>query len=315
MNKLKFSSSETTRETLKYLQKQKNNYKLENLESLKCLNFNFKEYLKYGTPEHIPNPNIDFLEWLIGFFEAEGYFCNWFDGKQQRFQIEINQKDPQLMYKIKKNLGFGNVTQFSKNKEFYWRYSTSSFINIKRLIFLFNGNFITAHKASMLYNFIEHFNRVYNTFIIILKCNIQPSLKSYWLSGFLEGDGGFWATQPENLNLNKKKLNTGLVIKFYITQKNELILLNKIKNLFKIPNKIYKTHNGNTLQKYNRLETCNLESLKSIKTYLQSYPFLGKRQILIKRWIRLIDYKLNDYPFTSKSNKKLKRLVLSTKKS
>ena len=93
--------------------------------------FNLEPYFQQGTPDHITNPNIGFLEWFIGFFEDEGSFCHWFDGKKNRCQIEITQKDPRLMYKIKKNLGFGNVCQFTKETDgiFYWRYSTSRFEN------------------------------------------------------------------------------------------------------------------------------------------------------------------------------------------
>ena len=310
MNKLQLSSSETTRETFKSLKNQRyvENYNLQSKKNL----FNFEEYLKIGIPQQISNPNIDFFEWFIGFFEAEGSFCHWFDGKTHRFNIEINQKDPKLMYKIKKNLGFGNVIQFKQKNNIYWRYTTSSFNNIKRIILLFNGNLITNYKNIKFYNFLKQFNLIYNESIIILKPKVILSLNSYWLSGFLEGDGDFVAMQRKIVN--RKKLNTGLIIKFYVTQKkNEITLLNQIKILFNITTNIYTVHNGNKLQKYDRLETCNLESLKYIKIYLQNYPFLGQRHILIKRWIRLIDYKINDYPFTSKSNKKLLRLILSTK--
>lgn len=305
----KRGSPETIRETFKSLPNRtyikNNNFKSEN--DL----FNFEQYLKYDIPQKISNPNILFFEWFIGFFEAEGSFCNWFDGKQHRFNIEINQKDPKLMYKIKKNLGFGNVTCFKGKKGVYWRYTTSSFTNIKRLILLFNGNLITDSKNIKFYTFLKQFNSVYNESIIILKPKVKLSLNSYWLSGFLEGDGGFFAMRRKILN--RKKLNTGLLIKFYVTQKNETSLLNKIKILFNIPGNIYTLHNGDKLQQYNRLETSNLESLKCIKVYLQKYPFLGQRQILVKRWVRLIDYKIKDYPFTYKSNKKLIRLILSTK--
>lgn len=310
MNKLQLDSSETTRETFKSLQtkRQIKNYNVESTNNL----FNFENYDQFVKPQQIKKLNIDFLEWFIGFFEAEGSFCNWFDGKKDRFQIEINQKDPKLMYKIKKNLGFGNVTQFKQKDEVYWCYSTSSFINIKRFILLFNGNFITYHKNIQFYDFLNKFNQIYTESNIILKPKIILSLNSYWLSGFLEGDGGFFVVQRKILN--KKKLNIGLKIKFYITQKNELKLLTNIKILFQIPTNIYKIYNGNQFQKYNHLETCNLESLKLIKNYLEKYPFLGQRKILVKRWIRLIDYKLNDYPLTVKSSKKLTRLILSTKK-
>jgi LAGLIDADG endonuclease len=322
----KSGSSETTRETLIVLKKKRKRNKnkawafCKNKNNIVNSIFNLEPYFQQGTPDHIPNPNIDFLEWFIGFFEAEGSFCYWFDGKKNRCQIEITQKDPKLMYKVKKNFGFGNVSKFTKEKDdiFYWRYSTSRFDNLQRLIFLFNGNFITFYKKAMFSDFIKNFNDVYNVTVllqpnkkILLKPLFIQMQKSYWLSGFLEGDGGFWAKQFKKPN--KKKLNTGLKIKFYITQKNEIFLLSTIKTLFKIPSGIYQIRNGYTSFQYNRLETSHVKSLILIKNYLQKHPFLGQKKILIKRWIRLIDYKLNDYPLTSISSKKLTRLVLSTK--
>ena len=244
--------------------------------------------------------------------------CHWVTRKETRFQIEISQKDPKILYKIKKHLGFGNVIKYSKKKSrdvFYWRYSTGRFENIQRLILLFNGNFISVYKHTMLCRFIENFKSVHNKAISLKPRLALTPLKmqdNYWLSGFLEGDGGFYAKQP--LNPNKKTLSTGLVIKFYVTQKDELVLLNHIRTFFQMPCSLGTLTNGQTNVKYNRVETCNLKSLILVKKYLQTYPFLGQRGILIKRWIRLIDYKLNDYPLTVTSSKKLTRLVLGTKR-
>lgn len=285
-------SSETTREIL-------------------LTQFNFENYIKFGTPKHKPNPDISFLEWFIGFFEAEGFFCHWFDGKRDRVQIEINQKDPKLMYKIKMHLGFGNVTKYIKNNKIYWRYQTSNYKNLHRFIYLFNGNWITTHKFKMFSEFIQNFNQIYNTKIIVFEKRVKPSLYTSWLSGFLEGDGGFWAQQFNDSK--RKKLNSGLKIKFFLTQKNELNLLKQIKILLNIQTKIYQITNGHSFFLYNRLETSQLRSLQILINYLNKYPFKGQRNILIVRWSRLIRYKINNYPMSPKSIKKLQRLIESTK--
>jgi hypothetical protein len=278
-------------------------------------NFIFKTYKKEGLPSHFKTINQNFLEWFIGFFEAEGSFCQWFDGKKQRLQIEINQKDPKLMYVIKKKLGFGNVTQFKKShtQQIYWRYQTSKRQNLERFIYLFNGNLVTKHKLSQFTKFLEEFNLIYKANFIILLSQPKVSLQTAWLAGFLEGDGGFWACQKKTKT--QKKLKTGLIIKFYLTQKNALSLLNQLKSLFAISSKIYSLTNGHSNVRYNRLETTYLNSLLKIKTYLEEFPFYGQRQILVKRWCRLIDYKIKDYALTSKSIQKLERLVLATKRS
>ena len=294
MNKLKLGSSETTRETV-------------------ITKFNFIDYIQLGKPNHILNPDINFLEWFIGFFEAEGSFCHWFDGKKDSFQIKITKNDPQLMYKIKKNLGFGNVTQFIKNNKFYWRYSTSKKKYLISLIYLFNGNLLSNHKQKHFKDFVTHFNKMYNLNFSVFETRLKPSLKTAWLSGFLEGDGGFYFNSNNIIRFNKngyKRYN--LKMKFYITQKNEIELLMKIKELFYIPTNIYKIHNGNEFQKYNRLETSQLNCHLLIIKYLENYPFLGKRNITFSRWKRLVNYRVNKYPITDKSILKLKRLILST---
>jgi hypothetical protein len=295
MNKLKLDSSETTREIL-------------------LTQFNFEEYLQYGKLEQIKNVNIDFLEWFIGFFEAEGSFSNWFDGKKNRVELEITQKDPKLMYKIKKNLGFGQVTQFSKTHKIYWRYKTSKGEYLKYFIYLFNGNLVSHYKQKMFENFVSNYNKIYGTQFIVFNKNIVPSFKTAWLSGFLEGDGGFYATFNNIIRLNKDGSKSyNFIMKYYITQKNELILLNNIKNLFEISSNIYQIHNGHTPGKYNRLETTKLNCHLLVIKYLEKYPFLGKRKITFLRWKRLVGYKINKYPITDKSILKLKRLISSTK--
>ncbi len=291
----KYGSSETTREKV-------------------ITKFNFINYIKLGKPNHILNPDRHFFEWFIGFFEAEGSFCNWFDGKKDRCQIEISQKDPKLMYKIKKNLGFGNVTQFSKNRKFYWRYSTSKKECLISFIYLFNGNLVSNHKKKMFEKFVQNFNKIYNMNFFVFQKNLEPSLDNAWLSGFLEGDGGFYVTYKNIIKTNidgSKAYN--FKMRFYITQKNEEKLLIRIKEVFHVPSNIYQLHNGQTPYKYNRLETHQLKCHLLIVKYLEKFPFLGRRNITFSRWKRLLNYRINKYPITDKSIFKLKRLILATK--
>ena len=297
-------SSETTRK----IEFQRKKTKKERKNSI----FQFEAFFKQ-THQNPRDVSIDFLEWFIGFFEAEGSFCRWFDGKTPRWQIEISQKDPKLMYKIKQQLGFGNVTTFQKNKNTYWRYQVGKAEHLKALIFLFNRNLVSQHKYQDFRPFVDSFYHYRNEkFIhIVEKHQKGVSLDNYWLSGFLEGYGGFWASQRKIKN--RIKLSSGLRVKFYVTQKNELVLLNQIKNMFKMQTKIYKIHNEKDKKLYDRLETTRSQSLHLLRLYLESHPFLGQKGILLKRWIRLIDYKIKEYPLTEKSSQKLTRLISSTK--
>lgn len=140
------------------------------------------------------------------------------------------------------------------------------------------------------------------------------SLKTAWLSGFFEGNAGFWVNSKNVIQVNKDNSQSySIQMKFFITQKNEIELLTQIKKLFKISSEISQIINRDSSEKYNRLETNELMSHLRILKYLTNYPFLGKRYILFNRWKRILGYRINKYPITKKSILKLKRLILSTK--
>ena len=297
-------SSETTREIL-YTQ------------------LDFENYIRFGTPQHKPNPDPIFLEWFIGFFEADGCFLKWLDQKQQnRFGLEITQKDVQLLYKIRAGLGFGKVTEFEKkNNQVYWRYSVYDLKNLTRLIWLFNGNLITLKKQKQFQIWVAEVNERYNETFLISKTKpetnrrfVKVCFKNAWLCGFFEGDAGFWVSPKDIVRVNKNNSQSyNIKMKFYITQKDEEELLNQIKHLFQIPSIIYQITNGSSNEKYNRLETGLLKSHLLLIKYLTKYPFLGKRKILFNRWQRVLGYRINKYPITKKSIIKLQRLILNTK--
>lgn len=296
-DKLKIGSSETTREIL-------------------LTQLDFENYIRFGTPQHKPHPKITFLEWFIGFFEADGCFLKWLDQKKKnRFSIEIIQKDVQLMYKIRTELGFGKVTEIVKeNNRIYWRYSVYDLKNLTRLIWLFNGNLITVKKQKQFQIWVAEFNKTYNSDILFATTKPEICLKNAWLSGYFEGYAGFWVQSKDIVRVNKDNSQSyNIRMKFYITQKNEKELLNQIKQLFQIPSNIYQITNGHSNEKYNRLETSLLKSHLFLIEYLTKYPFLGKRLILFNRWKRVLGYRTKEYPITKKSIIKLQRLILNTK--
>ena len=296
-NKLQIGSSETTREIL-YTQ------------------LDFENYIRFGRPQHKSNPNLIFLEWFIGFFEAEGCFLKWPDQKQKnRFGVEITQKDVQLMYKIRTELGFGKVTEIvKKNNEIYWRYSVYDLKNLTRLIWLFNGNLITVKKQKQFQIWVTEFNKRYNSDILFSNTKPEICFENAWLSGFFEGDAGFWVKSKDIVRVNKDNSQSySIKMKFYVTQRDEKELLNQIKHLFQIPSDIYQITNGSSTEKYNRLETSLLKSHLLLIQYLTKYPFLGKRQIIFNRWERVLGYRIKNYPITKKSIIKLQRLILNTK--
>ncbi len=151
----KIGSSETTREApyLRYLKKTKTFYY-----------FDFQNYFSFA-PSHVKNRlNPHFLEWFIGFVEGDGTFSiRKNKGLKPRLVFEIGQKDPKVLYFIKKTLGFGSVNSWQRNETTYWVYRVNSKKNIQRIIQLFNGNLVLTKrkvqfekwlKAAKLWNFL-----------------------------------------------------------------------------------------------------------------------------------------------------------------
>jgi hypothetical protein len=77
------------------------------------------------------------LEWFVGFTEGDG--CFGVDYKSNRIQFIITQKEPQVLYKIKKTLGFGVVRQHADG---YYRYNVSEKSNLLHLIKIFSGRLV-----------------------------------------------------------------------------------------------------------------------------------------------------------------------------
>lgn len=275
----------------------------------------FNDYIQFGTPKQKPKPKQIFLEWFIGFFEAEGSFLKWRNNNNSdRFGIEITQKDAKLIHKIREELGFGRTMQILKEGEIYWRYYVHSLENLIRFIWLFNGNLITVKKQNQLESWLNSFNVRHQRTILFSQRKPELSLKNAWLSGFFEGGAGFYVLPTNIIRVNKNNSQSYQIkMKFYVTQKDEEDLLNRIRYLFKIPTEIRQVTNGHSLEKYNRIETNRLDCQLLLVDYLANYHFLGKRYITFNRWKRVLDYRIKDYPITEKSILKLERLIRSLK--
>ena len=55
------------------------------------------DYESFGKPDHIKKIDRSFLEWFIGFSEGDASFV------KDQLAFVINQKDPKLLFRIKKN--------------------------------------------------------------------------------------------------------------------------------------------------------------------------------------------------------------------
>ena len=299
----------------------------ETIRETSSNSFCFDQFLQYGSPQHKPILDEKFLEWFIGFFEAEGSFLCWPNSNKNanRFGIEITQKDPKLMHKIRTTLGFGRVTTFTRQLDNGDGQTYTSFYihdrkNLERIIFLLNGNLLTSKKQGQFKTWLTAINvdrqeRKKSLYELNNRTFDFNLLGNGWFSGFLEGDAGFWVS-PKCIRTNKDGSHSfALRMKFYITQDDQEFVTYIAKNFGFINTNVNSLTNSHEYKLYYRFETNRLDVHIRILEYLKRFPFLGNRSIQLKRWSRLLNYRIYAYPVTEKSTKKVMRLIDETKRT
>ncbi len=274
-------SSETTRETPLDLSK----------------SFCFDAYFAHFKPEHIKSINTQFLEWFIGFSEGDGSFIV----SNKRCYFIINQKDLKILYKIKKNLGFGKVLKYTQNNRCYGRYVIQDQHNCKRLAYIFNGNLV-LNKTTIRF---KHWIKVLN--IKALKKKGSLRLDNAWLSGFIDAEGCFYAKIRKASDL---KLNFKVEKNFIINQKGELPFFYVLKMLFKSNSKIQEKIKNNST--YYKLELSSMQSTQILLNYLEKFPCQGEKNITVSRYRRIYGYMERKEHLTKKGLEKIRRLCKKT---
>lgn len=120
----------------------------------------FKHKGSSETIREINNNNVylikldeKFKYWFIGFTEGDGSF-SVFKDKYLEFKITQSSKDAQVLFYIKKELGFGSVTLQDKNNKTH-HYRVSNKEAIFKLITIFNENILTNYKNVQFANWIK----------------------------------------------------------------------------------------------------------------------------------------------------------------
>ncbi len=89
--------------------------------------------------------NSQFLEWFVGFTEGDGSFI--VSKNKVYFDITQSLSDIQVLYYIKKELGFGKVLIREEEHRNVGVFYVSSKENFTNLIHIFNGNLSTRPPA------------------------------------------------------------------------------------------------------------------------------------------------------------------------
>lgn len=261
---------------------------------------------KLDTPE---TNTRKFLFWFIGFSEGNGSWIvsNCYDKRINKWYLQtffiINQKDPKVLFYIKKQLGFGTVKKLNSG---YWRYCVTSLKGTKILINIFKNNL----KLNKTNNIFKLFVQAYNSRVLIeesfdiesIKQNLELTLNNGWLAGFIDAVGCF--------SVNVK--NRLIYLRFSISQIDSYNIIIQLKNLLNLGNIIKEDIN---LYKY-YYSSINPKIYKLID-YLEKYPLKSNKNIDFVKWkkirIRLIDGLLNERLKNRRSKMRLRRLIKNQK--
>ena len=303
--------------------------------------FNLQQFYESLTNSNLQHPTQLFLEWFIGFTEGDGSFGftkfpTLYNPNNTRPHFVINQQEPQVLYKIKKSLGFGSVIQINdkKRNQQYYRYRVGRVEHLAHLLYLFNGNLFLNKTHLRFKKWVESYNTLcaqrqdlhhlkqYTSCISANRLFLKNlNLNSAWLAGFTDAEGGFYVSLCED----KKRKCTKLSFKYSIKQKGERDVLEKIliliRNLKDIEDN---TTTFKTLKKgiYNvkgkkdtyALEVTKKTDLLFLTNYFDNYLLLSRNKRLVYvRWKRVL-LRVRPYQKDTKAYKRYKRLVASVGK-
>ena len=155
-----------------------------------------QEYLSCSQPD------LPFLEWLIGFTEGDGcFFIN--NRNSLAFVLIQGEASLPVLKTIKEKLGMGRIIKQGKR---VFRFIIEKRDEIQLIIYLFNGNLVLASRKTQFKKFFDCFlekrNKKKGPWLLDFVCfkgkpvfylnrfNI-PSPSSLWLLGFTEAEGCF----------------------------------------------------------------------------------------------------------------------------
>lgn len=241
-----------------------------------------------------------FKWWFIGFSEANGSFILNKNGYLE-FKVTQSSVDAQILFYIKKELGFGSVSVQDKNNKTH-HYRVRDKKNILKLIEIFNSNILTNYKNNQFRLWIQGFNNIYNMNVKYLEPIFKVNLNNSWLSGFTDAEGRFTSSV-----LKSQKGKYTVTVRYVIFQKNDKEFNIHLANLLNGYITHIKSYNG-----YNT--TVNFKKLGIILNYLNNYPLKTKKLISYNKWLKVYYLVKNKKHLTQDGLMLIKTLVKSINK-
>lgn len=250
---------------------------------------------KSFTPSHKKTLSDGFIAWFLGFVEGGGSFS--VDANTNRVLFTITQKDPKVLYYIRDNLGFGVVYLCADS---YYRFIVSNKVYLNYLINLFNFTGFRLKKVNKRFiSWVENYNLYYKVNTPIL-AQIRPiTLENAWLSGLIDAEGSFTATQRSGRSTFR--------MRFSLKQKDEYDTFTQFIDLF-LPMKI-------DLLKRKDIVIWSMDTLKSLKlliNYLNQNPLKSNKNIAYSKWLVL--YRVVEDGGRGKSYEQIKQMAQNINK-
>lgn len=256
------------------------------------------------------NLSYKFIEWFRGFTDAEGCFQiiqqSSGDGKyfEFRYSISLHIDDKAALYYIQENLQMGRVKE--NYKENLVTYNIIAQKEVGLIIELFTIytlntnkylNFVAFKEAFLIYitwkeldrcELILQLKRIqdkmnFKRIDFLMPNNHKISISSYWLLGFIEGDGSFCYHRKDKY------------ARFHIGQKGNKELIIAIKeyliSIIPLDNNVLSTSNCNWI---NISSYKNLYSLNISNTYYLQFiliPLLDNLNWHTKKQLDYYDWK------------------------
>jgi hypothetical protein len=218
-----------------------------------------------------------FKLWFIGFVEGDGSFIINKDGYLE-FRITQSSSDAQILFMIKKKLGFGIVrVQDNRYKTHCYRVRDKK--NILKLISILNGNIFLSSRKQQFKLWLDAFNYKYKENVAHLDNKYKPSLDDNWLTGFTDAEGCFTCSICENKSKNAHLIR----LRYILSQKGNSNDMNYLADVVGGKNHYIKSYDGYNI-------TVNTKKLLLIIKYFNRYPLKTKKYITYFNWNKI--YKL-----------------------
>ena len=281
--------------------------------------FNFDNFYKYGHADHVPRIDEAFLEWFIGFFEADGCFS--IDERNRRLYLTIGQKEKKILFQIFETFGIGSISSWSNNGKTYWQWRVSSKSGLERLALLFFNNLVLSKRQTQFLDWLKQGKQIglFSGCPIFQLESPKIGLNDAWLSGFIDAEGCFYAhvsIQNKQTKNPKVKFYQTFSLKQTTVDLNDQNLFKQILFLFQSSSNVFYSKSSSK-KHYLSIQLASKKSHEILIQYLFNYKLKTMKYISFRRWWRIYLLKTKnkekflDENLSKKSLKKLKRLTQS----